>query len=308
MPQPPMLPWWDARLAYEGDDPISAVYRRLQSRWREDELRLPPGEYIDSRTKRTRPLGSRLPDGTDLTYQLLSEEAVARARRRYPNLKAADRLRVNMLSSTPLCFSLFGHLDAFRDAAARVLSAALPWSVEFVESIEFERAPDAAARRIGGGKKDRTSFDAMLIVHSHGTRLLVGVETKYIEPFSQGRYDKDSYRATSTRPGSWFTQGAADQAVKASTNQLWRNLMLAQESEVDAGVPAAVAVVAPRTNPHARGGAEQMAKLLVEPHRRLALVSLEDIVAAALKEPSIAAWAETFSRRYLEASWADVPT
>lgn len=309
-PVPPasMIPWWDARLAYPPDSRLVASYRRLQSRWREDELHLPPGEHVDARTKRPRPLGSRLPEGTPLGRQLLSEEAVKRAERRYPNLKPNARLRVDMLSSTPLCFSLFGHLDAYRDAAARVLDAALPWSVDAIERIELEQAPAQAAKQLGGGTQDGTSFDAVLVVRSRGARLLVGVETKYIEPFTPKRYDKQSYRTVSERAGSWFAQGAADSAVQPSTNQLWRNLMLAQESEIDADMPAAVAVVAPRTNAHAHRGVEQMAGLLAEPERRLALIDLEALIEAAAREPILAAWAETFSRRYLEPSWADLPT
>ena len=70
--------------------------------------------------------------------------------------------------------------------------------------------------------------------------------------------------------------------------------MLAQESEIDAGMPAAVAVVAPRTNAHAHRGVEQMTELLAQPERRLALIDLEAIIEAAAREPILAAWAETF--------------
>ena len=72
-----------------------------------------------------------MPCGAGLRDQLLSSEAVQYTERRLPELvaegRAAEpgRLVRNMLSSQPLCFSLFGHFDAHRAAAARVLVVCL---------------------------------------------------------------------------------------------------------------------------------------------------------------------------------------
>jgi hypothetical protein len=144
--------WWDSRLSYAGDQNVRVrSYRRLQSRWREVELRLPPGSYVD-RNGQERLLGSRLPEGSGPHHQLLSREAVDYALARLPGLEVEgrkaepNRLWLNMLSSQPLCFSLFGHLAHHREAGARVLDAVLPWTVDAIDDVLVEHAPPAAAR------------------------------------------------------------------------------------------------------------------------------------------------------------------
>jgi hypothetical protein len=120
--------WWDSRLSYAGDQNVRVrSYRRLQSRWREVELRLPPGSYVD-RNGQERLLGSRLPEGSGPHHQLLSREAVDYALARLPGLEVEgrkaepNRLWLNMLSSRPLCFSLFGHLAHHREAGREFLT------------------------------------------------------------------------------------------------------------------------------------------------------------------------------------------
>jgi hypothetical protein len=260
-----------------------------------------------------RPLGSLLPDGADISDQLLSEEAVVYAERRLPELdverRKAERRRLfrNMLSSQPLCFSVFGHLDAHRDAAARVLDAVLPWPVDAVEDVVVEHAPPHAARALGGDRDDSTAFDAMLALRSGGRLHLVGVETKYTEPFSTKRYRKPSYDRATDRDGSWFVRGGADQAEHPSTNQLWRNLMLAQESVGGRADDGGVVVLTAADDPHAERAVTGMARLLREPERHLAHVQLEDLVAAARTETELQDWADRFRMRYLDLARAVPP-
>lgn len=59
------MPRWDSRLSYAGDQNVRVrSYRRLQSRWREVELRLPPGSYVD-RNGQERLLGPGYPRAQD---------------------------------------------------------------------------------------------------------------------------------------------------------------------------------------------------------------------------------------------------
>jgi PD-(D/E)XK nuclease superfamily len=305
--------WWDTRLAYEADSRRTRSYRRLQSRWREVELGLPPGQYTD-RNGRLRCLGSRLPDGTPLDRQLLSMEAVAHAQLRLPQLDAehrhadAVRLATNMLSSQPLCFSIFGHLDAHRSAGARVLAAALERPIEKIVDLVIEHAPAAASWAIGGDHPDNTAFDAMLTLRSQGEALLIGVETKYTEPFSPRVYEKPSYTRVTGAADSWFLPGAAETACASATNQLWRNLMLAQESGRALGVEAGIVVLTAAHDNGAQRAVAGMRALLKEPYRRLSHVLLEDLMDAATTEPSLAVWAERLRRRYLDLSLAEPPS
>ncbi len=72
-----------------------------------------------------------------------------------------------------------------------------------------------------------TAFDAAILYRSgDGGTGLIGIETNYTEPLSQIEYDTACYREVTERCG-WFRPGAADELVARSTNQLWRNAMLA---------------------------------------------------------------------------------
>jgi len=256
-----------------------------------------------------------LPDSAQLRDQLLSSEAVRYTERRLPELaaegRAAEPVRLvrNMLSSQPLCFSLFGHFDAHRAVAAGVLDAVLPWSVEEIEDIVVEHAPIAAAERLGGQSgPDHSAFDAMLLLRGVNGRLMIGVETKYTEPFSRRRYEKASYTEITDRTDAWFLPGAAAVAAAPATNQLWRNLMLAQESSRDAKRHGAVVVLTVAKDRGARTAVAGMRGLLKDPDARLCHVLLEDVIAVATAEPSLADWAARFSRRYLDLSLAAPPT
>lgn len=307
------LPWWDSQLAYAGD-PNERVrsYRRLQSRWREVVLGLPPGSYVD-RNGQERLLGSRLPDGAEPRHQLLSEEAVEYAFARLPELEKEGRkaepgrLWHNMLSSQPMCFSLFGHFAHHREAAARVLNTVLPWPIDAIEEVLVEHAPSAAALALGGDRPDGTAFDTMLVVRGGGERRILGVETKYTEPFTQKRYDKPSYRTVTSRPKAWFVDGAAEIAREPSTNQLWRNLMLAQETADVMECEASVVVLTSAHDHHAEKAVDGIAPLLREPDSALVHTLLEDIFAAAATEPTLSDWAGSFRERYLDLALAEPP-
>jgi len=308
------MPWWDSRLSYAGDQNIRVrSYRRLQSRWREVELGLPPGSYVD-RNGQERLLGSRLPEGSGPHHQLMSNEAVDYALARLPELETEgrkaepNRLWLNMLSSQPLCFSLFGHLAHHREAGARVLDAVLPWTVDAIDDVLVEHAPPTAALSLGGDRPDNTAFDTMLIVRSGGEQRVLGVETKYTEPFTQKRYDKPSYRTITDRKGSWFKPGAAELAKDAKTNQLWRNVMLAQETATALKCAASVVVLTAAHDHHAEEAVQGIEQLLVDPDSSVTHALLEDVIAAADHEPTLAVWARRFRDRYLDLGLAKPPS
>lgn len=96
-----------------------------------------------------------------------------------------------MLSSMPLCFSVFGHLRAHRQAAVAILDDLLGIGVESLMDV------DVRGRRLAGVEcewaparqehlEDRTAFDAVIAGRVTGGRShLVAVEMKYVDSFSR---------------------------------------------------------------------------------------------------------------------------
>lgn len=83
-----------------------------------------------------------------------------------------------MLSSMPLCFSLFGTLRSLPDRGLDLVRQLFDHEADEVLWTECEWKPES--NPLG----DRTAFDAVLMVRRGQTRHLIGVETKYTEPFS----------------------------------------------------------------------------------------------------------------------------
>src|SRR4051794_2672800 len=134
------------------------------------------------------------------------------------------------MSSQPLCFNIFGQLAAQPESAARVRCPSPSrgpspcrsrGSMRFSSSMHLQ----LPGRRLG----DKTSFDVRAI-HAPG-RGFLGVATKYTEPFSAPEYESEAYLQATNDPEGWFSSGAADIAKETSTNQLWRNCLLAQLTE-----------------------------------------------------------------------------
>ncbi|MDQ3660443.1 MAG: hypothetical protein M3454_05165, partial [Actinomycetota bacterium] len=121
----------------------------------------------------------------------------------------------------------------------------------------------------------------MLIVRSDGRRLLLWVEAKYTERFSAKRHRKPGYGRVTGRDGLGFKSGAADIAEAAATNQLWRNLMLAQESVSHDIDEAAVVVLTAANDAHATRAVAGTTALLREPEKHLTHVLLEDLIRVA---------------------------
>lgn len=205
------------------------------------------------------------------------------------------RLMHNMLSSMPLCFSIFGELRSRPDLGVGVVRQIFDAAAASVEMVECEWKP--AGAMLG----DRTAFDAVLItVHDDGSRHMIGVETKYTEPFSQRAYHSARYDEVHDASG-WFRPGTAANLRPARTNQLWRNLLLAAAIEQEGEIATTrVAVLALEDDDRARDAVEGVRTALIpEQADRCRFVALEDLAAVVSSEHS-PEWAERFRRRYLD--------
>ena len=294
--------WDDPALEVASDSARRCRYRRLASRWRETKLGLPPGVHPTS----GRLVGSLLPADAPADANWLTPQIADYVAERLPQARAdgetiePGRLARNLLSSQPLCFNLFGQLQAFPDAGARVLAAVTGMAVDRVTRVLVEHTPPEAKRRMG----DRSAFDAYLEIDTPTGPGFFGVETKYTEPFSRREYDTDSYAAATNDPAGWFHPGTKDTAKKSATNQLWRTLLLAQSTESTQPPAAArrgtVLVVTTAGDPGAVKAVAGIRPLLRDPDTRLRHVYLEAVVTAARAEPDLQAWADLFHTRYLD--------
>jgi len=294
------------------DNAVTRRERRRQSDYREQVLELPAGT-----DRLGRILGNYLPGG-DRRNNFLSDEAAeyAAARvdvvRREGGQLEQTRLFTNMLSSMPLCFSVFGHLRAHPTAALRVLSDVLgadlvelirvPVGDRVIDGIECEWAPDRRQHL-----NDGSAFDAAVAVRcADGRRLLLAVETKYVDTFSRdtASAEKDAkYRRFCDDFG--MADGAFDALKGPATRQLLRNVLLT-ESTRRGGAAAeplfddAITVVLARDEDRAA----RDAVTALDSHRGRLVTAVQfvghgELAEAAGAVPEVAEWASRFRRRYV---------
>jgi hypothetical protein len=243
-----------------------------------------------------------LPADAGHKRNFLNETIANYVDRRVPEVQKANgtldenRLRCNMLSSMPLCFNLFGFLEAHPAATARALSQTFQIDIAEVLKIEVESVPTKA---LG----DRTAFDALVRYRrSDGREGFIGIETKYTEPFSQKEYCRDEYLRR-TDDQKVFKPGAAERLKGRKTNQLWRNTMLAlctRADERNCG-ECFVGVLSCQDD---RGALDAVAGLrneLCDP-RILCVSTYERLIDICVTEESLETWAVAFRQRYLDLS------
>ncbi len=299
------LSWDDPRLSVASDSRRAARYRLLQSWYREQVLQARYGDYIVS--KGTRPLGSLLHiedvvarPGLNFLTQNAAEYALERSKIVSASGGDIDKARLarNMLSSLPMCFSIFGELRARQDRGLDVVRAFLDPHAVAVMVMECAWRP--AVDLLG----DHAGFDAAVItLRDDGTRHLVGVEVKYTEHFNRTIYNSDTYRQAHEYSG-WFHPGTTRPLLGPATNQLWRTSLLAAacvQSKVMGVSSASVLVMCLGEDPDAARALGGLSAALREPQEHCRIVSLESFVAGMREGLGTGeAWAEAFATRYLD--------
>jgi hypothetical protein len=194
-----------------------------------------------------------------------------------------------------VAFNLFGSLRT-HPGAGSVVAALTEDAVATIDEITCEWAPLPKVDHLA----DNTAFDAVIRYRRpDGTRCLVGVEVKYTEPMSQKAYDSPRYQQVTTASG-WFLPSAGTALVPNTTNQLWRLVMLAATCEqLDDVDHASAVVLATAADPTAAKAVAAVRGHLADPDR-LRFICLEDVVDAAAARPELTAWADRFTRRYLD--------
>jgi len=297
--------WNDASLRVHTDSPVRARYRLLQSWYRANVLRVPPGLSSASRGE-ARLVGSMLAAESVAarpSLNFLTPEIASYAERRMDEVRAAngtideERLRRNMLSPVPLCFNLFGYLRLHAADAAVVLRNALALDIATIERIDVEEAP-LPAEHLGDG----TAFDAIVEYRtSRGEAAFLGVETKYTEPFSATEYEAERYTELTEDAQNGFLPGAAKRLKYFETNQLWRTvlLVLSLRAKKQYAFGHAV-VVACRGDTAAERALLGLRAELAAPETVLRSVALESLMEGFSHRTAVEDWARAFTQRYLD--------
>jgi hypothetical protein len=289
------------------DNAVTRRERRRQSAYREEVLELPPGTARDGRT-----LGNYLP-ADDRRSNFLSQEAADYAASRVDVVRSEGgqleqtRLFTNMLSSMPLCFSVFGHLRAHRGRAVRVLGdlldvdmaelIAIQVGQRTIDGIECEWAPERREHL-----DDRSAFDAVISARlADGRTLLVAVETKYVDSFSRdpNRERTDAkYRTRCEEFG--MAEGAYERLREHTTRQLLRNVLLTESVRRggSTGVPvfdeAVTVVLARDDDTSARAAVHALDADRGTMPTTVRFVGHGELASAADRVPELAEWSRHF--------------
>jgi hypothetical protein len=302
------------------DSAVQRRHREHQGWWRREVLGLPAGRPSPQVRRRYPTLGNYLPEShrgltaAEAGWNLMSPQAHAYTQRRLTvlartdGLAETDRLWRNMLSSQPLAFSIAGQLRAFPEAAAGVFAeltglpvAALdrlgdPDDDYLLDGIEAEWSPPRDHHT-----GDRSGFDiAALLRLEDDSRLLVSIETKYIDSFSRARLDPERYRRHLEAIG--LSPRAVEAIVERGASQFLRSVLLTDsvrrsgirgEDRIDHQVAA---VLARGEDTSADDAVEALADHL--PKAGVARWSYGDLFAATAQRPDLAQWTREMKCRY----------
>jgi len=286
-----------------GDARFTARHRLHQSWWRATVLSVPCG-FGPAETSASR-YGNMLdgPSGT-AGMNFLTPEIFAVAKARLAEGGGTiERYRLlhNMLSSQPMCFNLFGPLVGNPERAVRLLRPLLGDDVARARRVAIEWAPSPAMSYLD----DRTAFDAMIEYERvDGSQVLVGIETKLTDSFSQKPYDGESYRRWMRSPRSPFRTDAWSEVSSPRHNQLWRNHLLAIAARDLPGSRYAAVRSMAILHPGDEEGARVIASyrdLLTPDDETFGAKTLDEVVAAftSVAHADEMPWLDAFRRRYL---------
>jgi hypothetical protein len=219
-------------------DPESTAWKRL-ARWRQAcwraNLEHPIGTHPYRGGDAATLVGSRLALDFAMTSgtNFVTPAALAAARRRLANPEPHQtllpaRLWADLLSSMPLCFNLFGDLDADPEQAAQAVRAWWPAAPQGSVTVRFEHSPGRRDMSLLG---NRSAFDVAFDIDAgNGTRGIVGVETKYhehakAEPAPRAEV-LGRYLEIAERSGE-FVEGWQAAIIGTSLQQIWQDHLLA---------------------------------------------------------------------------------
>jgi hypothetical protein len=218
-----------------GDNSWQRRTRLMQSLWRQRG-------GLAAGLHRGVELGSRLREADGLAPHLmnfLSEAARDQVQRAVREasctgaLLSRPRLWVDLLSSQPLCFNVFGPLAADHSLATSALRLLWPDRIKRVLDVRFEWSPGRGDERYTG---NRSAFDVFIDYEGPAGRGFLGIEVKYHEDLtgSPANDEHGRYPRLAGRHGV-FRDDALQELQRLPLQQIWLDHLLAlQLRAVDA--------------------------------------------------------------------------
>jgi hypothetical protein len=288
---------------YAGDNAFTARMRLHQSWWRAAVLGVPHGRGPTESSANH--YGNMLDAAAGAAGRnFITPETFEVAKRRLAEGRGAFepfRLLHNMLSSQPMCVNLFGALVDQPERSTRLLRALVGDDVARVRRVAVEWAPEPAADYLG----DRTAFDAMVEYERRdGAVVLLGIETKLTDTFSQKPYDGERYRRWMRSHRSPFVDPSSTEVASSQHNQLWRNHLLAIAARDRVGSPYAAVRSVVIHHPLDADGARVVASyraLLRSEDDTFAAWTLDEVIDAfeAAASAEERPWLDGFRTRYI---------
>jgi len=211
-----------------------------------------------------------------------------------------DRLFADLLSSMPMCFNLFGVLQADLELADRAVHSWWPDVPGRVCAVHFEWSP---GRRLEGEYlENRSAFDvAFELELPGGKRGVLGVETKYHEDCKPEKPPSDDRRRRYmevARESGAFKDSAVEQIMGTKLQQIWLDHLLALSMTQHPSRKwswAGFVLVHPARNPSYANVCDLYKTKLKDPSS-IRVSTLESLLAAGVLPSKTAS---AFSERYL---------
>ncbi len=306
-------PTWEEleahKVAVKGDAPWQRRLRLLQARWRE-EMGLPIGMQSGREGTEPRALGSRIEAKeaersysnflTDTIRKVVRATLEKEENEPQGKLIKKQRLLEDLLSSQPMCFNLFGELQADLGAATAWAKHLWPDRVDAVTRVEFEHSPGRRDERYLG---NRTAFDVYLEHTVPGGGLgFIGIEAKYHEDLAEPPAETRARVLEVARGSGLFAEEALTTLAQPPLQQIWFDHLLAlsmlQADRGRWGDNGLFVFLHPAANePSYRVVPEYQRNL--KAHRTFQRMTLEECVGA-LQATVGAPWVHAFGRRYLD--------
>jgi hypothetical protein len=301
-------PTWEEldahHVAVRGDQPWQRRLRLLQARWREEM-----GLHIGTQTGREGVLGSRIEAGsaercysnflTDTIREVVRATLEKEEKEPQGKLIRKQRLLEDLLSSQPMCFNLFGELQADLVAATAWARQLWPDRVETVTLVDFEYSPGRSKDRYLG---NRTAFD-VYVEHTvpGGAQGFIAIESKYHEDLAEPAADTRERVFDVARGSGLFAEEALAVLAQPPFQQIWFDHLLAlsmlQADKARWGENGLFVFLHPAASePSYRVVPEYQRHL--KDHRTFQRMTLEECVGALQSTVGVP-WVDAFGRRYL---------
>jgi hypothetical protein len=284
---------------YPQDSDYSSFARLLQSKWRENKLKLPFSNY-----------GNFLPADiaretkanflTDKIRTLVQYELYRKGI--FKKLIKEDRMWENLLSSQPLCFNLFGELHFDHKLATKYFSKLFPERIDIVTEILFEHSPGRRNKKYTG---DRSAFDVFIEYSRGDLKGFIGIEVKYTESLKEESADtanknfKEHYETLTNQCGI-FISDSTNILKHPPLSQIWRDhlLSIATKQDYDEGF---FVFLFPAKNKNCQVGVDNYKNFLAfdnEEQNGFYPRHLEDFINT-LSEIDTADWIKELKERYI---------